>query len=305
MDDDSIKLLKAFEIVEKAEITKTDFSFKSILLVRVQAIKIASNKKPYLDLKMQDITGSIRKVRKWSNNGEEHIKDREIFDIGNVVEIEATFDKGYNSVTINKYKLLENHEYAIEDFIKPENVNAADLIRILDNVIYKIKNPYLKLLLEKIFHDKDIRKKFIDCPSSIEHHHSYKHGNLQHTIGMIKTFEELEKFYEGDTFLNVDLVHTGILLHDIAKIEEYSIYNGVPKYISSDLSHHTDIGKKIIIDKIKEIDDFPKYLENQICNIISSHHGKKEWDSLELPLTNEAEVVHNLDMIDSRFKLNS
>jgi len=87
----------------------------------------------------------------------------------------------------------------------------------------------LKELLDKIFSDNDIKTKFIECPSSVKKDHPYKFGNLEHTIGMIKIFENLETFYNRSTNLDVDLIYTGIILHDIGKIYEYYIYNGIPK----------------------------------------------------------------------------
>ena len=304
MNEEQSNYITAKEIIKRANETETDFSFKSKLLILNIAVKIASNKKPYLDMTVRDITDLIRKIRRWYNTDEEHLKDRELLDVGIVFEINATYVKEYSSVTIHNYRILGNEEYNLEDFIKEPDLDASALIHSLDNAIFKIKNHHLRELLELIFHDRELRKKFISCPSSVGHHHAYKHGNLEHTIGMLKTFENFEEYYKGDTLLNIDLIYAGILIHDIAKIKEYKIKNGIAVYDNPGLSHHTDIGREIVLKKIEQIDDFPKFLENIICNIIVSHHKKIEWDSLEEPGTDEAKIVHYLDMIDSRFKRN-
>lgn len=40
---------------------------------------------------------------------------------------------------------------------------------------------------------------------------------------------------------------------------------------------------------------------NQLVHIIASHHGKLEFGSPVVPSTLEAILVHNMDMIDSKF----
>ena len=38
-------------------------------------------------------------------------------------------------------------------------------------------------------------------------------------------------------------------------------------------------------------------------HMIASHHGKKEWDAITTPATPEAEMLHHIDMIDSRMNM--
>ncbi|MFX1525691.1 MAG: HD domain-containing protein, partial [Promethearchaeota archaeon] len=101
------------------------------------------------------------------------------------------------------------------------------------------------------------------------------------------------------------LIYTGILLHDIGKIFEFSLNNDLPmKTADGRLYGHLVLGEKYISRVIEGIQDFPKDLKNKITHMILSHHGKIEWDSVVEPLFPEAELLHLLDMIDSRFKKN-
>jgi len=162
----------------------------------------------------------------------------------------------------------------------------------------------LKKLLEEIFNNEDIKDKYFKCPSSIKKHHAYKYGNLEHVVCMIKLFKTLEKFYNRNTNLDVDLIYTGIILHDIGKLYEYTIYNGVPKLIpGSTLYGHLVLGIELVSKFMNAINGFPKDLKNKIRHLILSHHGPKEWGSLVEPQFPEAEFLHYLDMVDSRFKL--
>ena len=38
----------------------------------------------------------------------------------------------------------------------------------------------------------------------------------------------------------------------------------------------------------------------QLLHMIASHHGKIEYGAISLPATREAEILHELDMLDSR-----
>ena len=38
-------------------------------------------------------------------------------------------------------------------------------------------------------------------------------------------------------------------------------------------------------------------------HMIASHHGKKEWDAITTPAFPEAEMLHLIDMIDSRMNM--
>jgi 3'-5' exoribonuclease len=122
---------------------------------------------------------------------------------------------------------------------------------------------------------------------------------------MINIFDNLVNYYERNTLLDTDLIYTGIILHDIGKIFEFCLNNDLPmKTIEGKLHGHLILGDQFVSKVLKRIDNFPKDLENRIRHLILSHHGKIEWNSVVKPQIPEAEILHLLDMIDSRFKLN-
>jgi len=296
--------LTADEIMEKAKESDTDFKFKAKLQVVEQIETPDRHGKPYLKLVLKDKTSEIRNVKKWISNDKELKNQRIELEVGNIIEIHGEYNIRYGS-NITETRILKPDEYNIDDFIDSIATNKDELVTFLFNAISTIKEEKLRELLELIFADKEIKKMFIECPSSIINHHAYKHGNLEHTVGMLKIFETLETYYNRDTNLNIDLVYTGIILHDIGKIYEYQIYNNVPRYITgSDFLGHLVLGVQLVSRYMNKIENFPKDLKNRIRHLILSHHGKKEWDSVVKPQFNEAIILHYLDMIDSRFKLN-
>ena len=104
------------------------------------------------------------------------------------------------------------------------------------------------------------------------------------------------------TNLNRDLVVTGVIIHDIEKINEIESNElGISPGYSFE-------GKMLghIIQGIKTIDrltlemDFPREKAIMLEHMILSHHYEPEFGSPKKPLFPEAEILHYLDIIDAR-----
>lgn len=297
--------LKAEQIVEKIKKTSISFQFKSRMQVIDQSVATTKTGNPYLVISFRDITDTLRNVKRWLNDERELEAQQKIFEIGKILEIDCEFDKKYSSITVRDATILSLNEYNLEDFVAFPIIDENDLIEYVFETISNIRNSKIKKLLEEIFNNNDIKSRYIECPSSISKHHGYKHGNLEHSVNMIKLFKTLEDSYNRNTNLDVDLIYAGIILHDIGKIYEYSIYNGVPAIIpGSNLYGHPVLGVELVSKFMSKISGFPKDLKNKVRHLILSHHGKKEWGSIVEPQFPEAEFLHYLDMVDSRYKLN-
>jgi 3'-5' exoribonuclease len=106
--------------------------------------------------------------------------------------------------------------------------------------------------------------------------------------------------------INRDLVITGAILHDIGKIKEYVATAAIDKTPDGNFIGHIVMGDRWIREKIAVLKekgkDFDIDLENKLCHIILSHHGRYEFGSPRMPNTIEACVVHQADMMDSQVK---
>jgi 3'-5' exoribonuclease len=296
--------LTAEGILNKINISDDPFKFKTKL--QVNSIKTLKTKKgrPYLVLSLRDNTNTIRNVKKWIEDNQSLNVQLLKLDLGAILEFQGYFDKIYGLNILNS-RLLNSNEFNLKDFVNLSDLNIKKLIDDLFNTISLIENIRLKQLLEILFSYKDIESKFISCPSSIKYHHSYKHGNLEHTVGMIKIFKQLITHYKGVSILDIDLVITCIILHDIGKIFEYTIYNGISKRLQlKPNKSHIVLGVELVLNTIKKIENFPNLLKEKIEHIILSHHGKRKWGAVEKPQLPEAKILHYLDMIDSSFKIN-
>jgi 3'-5' exoribonuclease len=116
---------------------------------------------------------------------------------------------------------------------------------------------------------------------------------------MLKAGEKLLEVYD---FLNKDLLFAGIILHDIAKLDEIKA-NALG--IASD---YTMEGQLLghIIQGIKRINNAARNtkLDPRIATLLEhmilAHHYEPEFGSPKRPMIPEAEILHYLDIIDAR-----
>ena len=96
--------------------------------------------------------------------------------------------------------------------------------------------------------------------------------------------------------LDTDVMLTGCLVHDIAKIYELEEIPGEGYTAIGRLNGHIAMGQSMW-DSVRCAD---RTFHRHVRHLILSHHGKLEWGSPVEPATAEAHALHLLDMIDSR-----
>ena len=282
----------------------------------IYAVKIKNPPKPYkrgtwFGLVVTDKTGEIN-IKFWGGDNKERVKRLyDSFKVGDVVQVrlgnvEIYEDKPQISINeaVGGLRRCSPNEYDVKDFIPSlEEDKIKELFSIVKRDIEGIENIHLKTLLELFFDDPEFVKLYNHSPSAITHHHNYVGGNLEHTVGVIRLCKNICEMYEG---INKDLVVTGAILHDIGKLKEYVTKAAVDKTGEGNFIGHIVIGDRWIREKIVELKtkgkDFDKELEDRLCHIILSHHGRYEYGSPRMPKTIEACVVHAADLMDSQVK---
>ena len=104
----------------------------------------------------------------------------------------------------------------------------------------------------------------------------------------------------ADLAFDTDLLIAGCILHDIGKIKELQVDVGIEVSEEGNFLGHVTSGVILVNDMIREIPDFPEILRLKLLHIIISHHGKKEHGALKEPSFPEAELIHQVDMMDSQ-----
>jgi 3'-5' exoribonuclease len=282
----------------------------------IYAVKIKNPPRQYkkgvwFDLVIIDKTGEIF-LKYWGGENKDRVKKLyDSFKIGDVIQVrlgnvEIFADKPQISIneSVGSIRRCKENEYNIADFIKSlEKHKIEEFIKVVKNEISNVQNTDLKNLLELFFSDSEFINDFCSSPSAITHHHNYVGGNLEHTVGVIRLCKNICEMYEG---INKDLVIAGAILHDIGKLKEYGTKAAIEKTDQGNFIGHIVIGDRWIREKIVSLrekgKEFDSNLEDKLCHIMLSHHGRYEYGSPRMPKTIEAMVVHAADLMDSQVK---
>jgi len=267
---------------------------ESIFLVKQKSILLTKAGNPYLNLILMDKTGEI-KGRVW----EQAESLAKLFQKDDFIRIKSTAVTYQNSLQLNisKIALCPLSEIEITDFLPHTKHDIEQTFLKLKTIIEEIKNPHLKQLLELFMADEQVVRLFKISPAAKELHHVYLGGLLEHTLSVSNLILQVCKHYEG---LNVDLLLTGGILHDIGKIHEITYSRSFDYSDSGRLIGHITMGVEMITDKIRLIPDFPHELATALKHLIISHHGEYHYGSPKRPKTLEALILYYLDDLDAK-----
>jgi len=265
----------------------------------------------WFSLTVADKTGELD-VKFWGGDNKDRVKRLfDSFKVGDVIQIRLGNVEIYEEkpqISINEHagglRKCSPNEYDVSDFIPSlEEGKIKKLFEVVTKEIKGVENKQLQSLISLFFDDKKFVTNFMSSPSAITHHHNYVGGNLEHTVGVIRLCKNICEMYEG---IDKELVLIGALLHDVGKLKEYQTTASIDKTGEGNFIGHIVMGDRWIREKIAELrkkgTEFDVDLENKLCHIILSHHGRYEYGSPRMPKTIEAMVVHAADMMDSHVK---
>jgi len=191
------------------------------------------------------------------------------------------------------------------EMIKAVKINKMSETDKFLNKLYKladlIKKEDCRMILDTFLNNKSFIDKFTTSPASLNSHHSFKGGLLYHTVN---SMELGLKFYETEAYkgkINLDILLTGLFLHDIGKIFCYK--NGKLTELALKMGH-VIIGEKYfwsVVDKLKNKIKLGKLID--LSHIILSHHSptfnKANYPSITIPQSNEAILVNKIESLDA------
>lgn len=276
----------------------TDEEIQDMFMVKAIAIKLGSNKKQYLDLLLGDSTGEIT-AKKWDVADTELPALNEIA-AGDIIKVKAQVTEwnGMKQLRILRIrKAVDQDEAAIEDYIKSAPEKAEDMMAFLEEAVAVMKDEELKTLCSRVLADN--REKLMYYPAAVKNHHAEMAGLLYHMKRMLAMGERYCQVYKN---LDRDLVVTGVIIHDIEKLNEIdSNEMGVASGYSFEgqLLGHLVQGVRTI-DRLAGELGIGREKAVMLEHMILSHHYEPEFGSPKKPLFPEAEILHYLDMVDAR-----
>ena len=275
------------------EINEND-KVESIFLVKQKSISFTKAGSPYLNLTLIDKTGEVN-GKVW----EQAEKLAKLFQKDDFVKIQSTAVTYQNSLQLNISSIipLSPSEIDITNFLPQAKNDIEQTFLKLKAIIEEVNNTHLKKLLDLFIADNQLIKLFKLAPAAKKMHHVYLGGLLEHTLSLSNLILQISKHYEG---LNVDLLLTGGILHDIGKIHELTYSRSFDYSDSGRLIGHITLGVEMINEKLRLIPDFPQELAVELRHLIISHHGEYQYGSPKRPKTLEAFILYYLDDLDAK-----
>ncbi len=267
----------------------------SLYLVREKEIRTSPRTgKTWLELSLADRSGSIH-AKMWDNF--EGIA--KTFERDDVVRVRGRVKlyNGSKELTLEQIVPAAEKDYELADFLPHTKHDVEDLYGELRAAVGSVKNPWLQKLLACIVDDPQIAPRLKRAPAAMTMHHAYLGGLLEHTVSLIGLAKAISAHYPE---LDRDLLLTGVVLHDIGKLEELRYARGFDYSDEGRLLGHISMGAMLVREKCKIIDDFPAPLRVMVEHLILSHHGSHEFGSPSLPQFPEALVLHAIDDLDSK-----
>lgn len=192
------------------------------------------------------------------------------------------------SVT-EKFNVLKNFYPATSESIE-------DLIKYIEKALESIQNKNIKALTEAILNP--LKDKFFLYPAATKFHHAYIGGIAHHTVSMLKLMEGFLKNYP---FLNRDLLTSGIILHDLFKVEELTDYKDPSYSRDGKLLGHISLGAQAIYKASYELELGDSEERVLLEHMVLTHHYYGHFGSPKKPNLAEALALHFIDNIDAKF----
>ena len=271
--------------------------FDTYFLVLHRQLRTTQTNKPYLNIVFCDKTGQLE-GRVWDVNDSRIAKD---FERGDVVKVRGCVSR-FNDrlqMKVEQLRTAQSSEVDKADLMPATTYDVQELWQRLLGFIDSFTDPHLKLLVGNIFNNLQIASAFREAPAAKQLHHAYLGGLLEHVISLLTLADRVAPHYP---ILHRDLLLTGVMLHDIGKIQELSWDVGFEYTTEGILLGHIQMGASLAEKTMDAIPDFPPRLKTLVLHVILSHHGKLEFGSPKLPMIPEALVLNFLDDLDAKMQ---
>jgi 3'-5' exoribonuclease len=267
------------------------------LMVRESEPRRKRDGSQYLKLVLADRTGTVPAVL-WDVTPD--VTDAA--EPGRAVRVAGTYgvhERYGPQLTIQALGPAQPGEYSVEDLLDGPARDAAALEADLRELIATVRDPHLNRLLDLLLGEaSELWPAFRVAPAAKYYHQAYRHGLLEHTVGVAQGVSTISATFPG---IDRDVAVTGALLHDIGKLDAYAFQgHAIDLSDAGKLQGEIPLGYFRVRRAIEAIEGFPPARAEAVLHIILSHHGALEHGSPVVPCTREATLVHMIDNLGGR-----
>lgn len=268
--------------------------FKGVVLV-TEWKEMPFRQKPgtFISLTCQDASG-VLPAKIWESDARmiEWLKEKDLF----LISASATEFRGSLELAIDSICPLDEEEVDLSLLFPCSPVSAEELERRLQALRQQIADQNLRSLLARILDHPQTGSAFRKAPAAAKMHQAYLRGLWEHSVSVAELAQSMQTMYPE---IRLDLLLTGALLHDIGKIFEYRFDRGISYTTDGRLLGHIVMGLDLVSREIDKIPGFPADMKSKLLHMITSHHGRYEWQSPKRPKCMEAVMIHYADTMEA------
>jgi 3'-5' exoribonuclease len=269
-------------------------SITSFFLVHEKEVRNTREGRAYLRLELGDRSGTIE-ARMWDQFElpAKNVNRDDFVKVQGRVEIY----RNRPQLALLQVRLAKPEEIDLADYLPHTSLDVEKMWAQLLAYAESIANPWLKKLTTQIIADPDTARSYKRAPAAKVMHHAYLGGLLEHVISLCGMAKVAASHYPE---LDIDLLLTAAILHDVGKLEELCYERAIGYTTEGQLLGHIVMEVETVGRAIDKIDGFPPPLKTVVQHLLITHHGQYEFGSPKLPMIREAMVFHYLDDLDSK-----
>jgi 3'-5' exoribonuclease len=266
----------------------------TFFLVHEKEVRNTREGRAYLRLELGDRSGTIE-ARMW-DQFDAVVKDINRDDF---VKVQGRVEIYRNrpQLAVIQVRVARPDEIDLADYLPHTSADVEKMWADLLAHANSLQNPWLKKLVLQIVTDPHTAKCYKRAPAAKVMHHAFIGGLLEHVIGLCGMAKLAAQHYPE---LDVDLLLTIAILHDVGKLEELCYERAIGYTTPGQLLGHIVMELESVSRAIDKIEGFPAPLKTVVQHLLISHHGQYEFGSPKLPMIREAMVFHYLDDLDSK-----
>jgi len=278
-----------------SELPEGQINFEGFCLVRSCAVRTNVKGTPYLDLVLADCEGeAVAKVWDYDPKGMGTFESEDIIKVRGVI----TTWKDTEQLKIDRIRhAVAGDDYDLSLLTPCAPFDSEWLYDELYALAGNFESEDLRMIVQYLM--REHRDALVIAPAAVKLHHATRGGLLHHCWTIVQLAKGIASTYP---LLDFDLIAAGAILHDIGKLFELDTGKlGIASAYttSGQLLGHINIGVAII-GEAGQLLGVGEETVMLLQHMLLSHHEKPEFGSPKPPMFPEAEVLSELDLMDSR-----
>jgi len=165
--------------------------------------------------------------------------------------------------------------------------DADELEGFLEFLAGEIAHPGLKAAVGRFVGEENLRRRLRELPATVDGHHGYAGGLLEHTVGVATICREVAQLHPR---LRADLLLAAALLHDVGRAVELTRGPVFRPTEEGRLLGHVHLGLRLIEERAAPLE---AGVRAELLHAVGSHHDSRA------TRTAEAAVLYHANQLDA------